>query len=158
MRKRSAYRPKPRLVNPLAYVLESLQPVAMHDSFLMDLKIKNHAAMALLVRGQATRVDMDTLIAMSNITEALWRAGFGREYDEVMREGRAALLEVARRGSETNRFIVRAAEMNALNTLMELHDAQMDVITVKDMERAVQLVRSEIANRRATPIIQKAMA
>ncbi len=35
---------------------------------------------------------------------------------------------------------------------MELHDAQMDVITIKDMERALALATSEIAHRRATAL------
>jgi hypothetical protein len=35
MRKRSSYRPKPVLANPLLYVLESFTPVRAHDSYLI---------------------------------------------------------------------------------------------------------------------------
>jgi hypothetical protein len=158
MRKRSNYKPRPVLVNPLAYVIEGMKPVAHHESYLIDLKIKNHGAMTALTQGRATRADMDVLIAMNNITEALWRMGFGKEFNDVMRGGHQALVEIANRGAATSRFIVRASEMNALNDLMDLHDAQMDVITIKDMEAALALAKSEVKAGRATRLIAKGLS
>jgi hypothetical protein len=155
MRKRSKYRPKKVLVNPVGYVLEGMTPVGKHDSFLLDLKIKNHLSMSSLTQGKATREDMDKLINMANIAEALYRLGFGADYKDVLQEGSSALLAIARRGAETNRFVLWGAEMKALNTLMELHDAQMEVITVKDMERAVALVENERKQKRMTSIIER---
>ena len=155
MRKRSKYRPKKVLVNPLGYVLEGMTSVAKHDSFLIDLKIKNHFSMTSLTQGKATREDMDKLISMSNITEALHRMGFGADYKDVLQEGSSALLAIARRGAESNRFILWSTEMKALNTLMELHDAQMEVITVKDMEKAVALVENERKQKRMTSITER---
>lgn len=156
MRKRNKkYRPKKVLANPLGYVLESMTPVAKHDSFLLDLKIKNHLSMASLTQGKATRDDMDKLINMANVTEALYRLGFGADYKDVLQEGSSALLAIARRGAGDNRFILWGAEMKALNTLMELHDAQMEVITIRDMERAVALVENERKQKRMTSIIER---
>lgn len=155
MRKRSKYRPKKVLANPVGYVLEGMTSVAKHDSFLVDLKIKNHLSMTSLTQGKATREDMDKLINMSNITEALYRMGFGAEYKDVLQEGSSALLAIARRGAESNRFVLWGTEMKALNTLMELHDAQMEVITVKDMERAVALVENERKQKRMTNIVER---
>ena len=155
MRKRSKYRPKPILQNPVGYVLEGMTPVASHDKFLLDLEINNYLAMALLTQGKATREDMDKLINMSNITEALYRMGFGTEYKDVLVKGSSALLAVARRGAETNRFVLWAQEMTALNDLMELHDAQMDVITIRDVEKAVALVKNERRQKRMTNIITR---
>lgn len=158
MRKRSKYRPREVLVNPMAYILETFRPVAQHDTYLLDLKIKNHNAMAALTQGRATRADIDTLIAMNNIVEALWRMGFGKEYENVLTAGHGALLDIARRGAPTNRFIVRGLEMAALNAMMELHDAQMDIITVGDMERAIALARREFAAKRTTRIITQGLS
>ena len=42
--------------------------------------------------------------------------------------------------------------MVALNEAMELHDAQLEVITVKDMERALAIVHHEMKHKLATPI------
>jgi hypothetical protein len=145
MRKRSKYRPKPVLANPVSYVLESMIPVAQHASYLIDLRIKNSGAMRALLRGEANRDDMDVLIAMSNITEALYRLGFGTEYGEVCVGGRAAIIGIAHRAAERKRYVPTGPEINQLNLLMELHDAQMDVITIKDMERALAYAKRQFA-------------
>jgi hypothetical protein len=148
MKKRSKYRPRDKLINPVAYVLESLKPVRHHDGYLVDLKIKNHSAMEALTKGQAWRTEIDVLINMGNTTEALYRLGFGEDYGDVVEQGLDALHEVGGRGIETGRFILKAHEMSHLNLLMELHDAQMEVITVKDMERASDLISKEFDQRK----------
>ena len=148
MKKRSKYRPKGKLINPVAYVLESLKPVRYHDSYLVDLKIKNHGSMDALTKGNAGRTEIDLLINMGNTTEALYRLGFGEDYGDVVEQGLNALHEVGKRGIETGRFILKAHEMSHLNLLMELHDAQMEVITVKDMERAADLIGKEFDQRK----------
>ena len=148
MRKKSSYRPKPVLVNPLQYVLESFTPVRVHDSYLVDMKIKNHGAMSNLTRGLADKEDVNTLVNMVNVTEALYRLGFGREYRSVVKDGLDALHGMGRRGVQTGRFILKAQEMSHLNLIMELHDAQMDLITIKDMEKAIDLVNKEFNHRK----------
>ncbi len=154
MRKRSKYRPRSVLVNPLGYVLESITPVAKHEQYLVELKIKTHLAMSTLTKGLATRGDIDTLIATVNIVEALYRLGFGREYADVVKGGLDALRSVGKRGAESGRFILKSDEMNALNLAMELHDAQMDIITVKDIDKAIALVKEEFRQRKMRPIVE----
>ena len=155
MRKRSKYRPKPVLLNPMGFVLESISPVASHTAFMLDLKIKNHGAMETLTKGMAKYADIDMLIAMVNMTEAFARLGFGKDYSDVVRDGLQALRDVGKRGAVSGSFVLKAHEMNALNTVMELHDAQMDVVTLKDMDKAIALVREEYRLRKMTPIVEK---
>ena len=155
MRKRSKYRPRHILVNPLGYVLESMTPVSQHDNYLIDLKIKNHMAMAALTHGHATRDDMDKLISMNNVVHALLRMGHGTEFKQYMDAGREALYEVCSRGAATKRFLCRGPEITALNELLELHDAQMDVVTIRDMEKAIALVELEQKTGKMIPIKPK---
>jgi hypothetical protein len=122
---------------------------------MLDLKIKNHAALEALTKGAATRADIDTLIAMGNITEAFARMGFGKDYGDVVKAGLQALRSVGARGAASNRFILKAAEMTALNEFIELHDAQMEVVTLKDMDAAIALVRKEFRLKKMTPILEK---
>lgn len=145
MRKRSKYRPRPRLANPLGYVLESMTPVTHHDSYLIDLKIRNSDAMCSLLHGNATRADMDTLIIMSNMTEALHRMGFGEEYKDVCSRGRSAILGIVSRAKDCGRFTPTDTETQSLNLLMELHDAQMSIAVVRDIEKGLALMKHEIA-------------
>jgi hypothetical protein len=62
---------------------------------------------------------------------------------------------VGKRGAESGRFVLKAAEMTALNEFMELHDAQMEVVTLKDMDEAIALVREEYRLKKMTPIVEK---
>jgi hypothetical protein len=59
------------------------------------------------------------------------------------------------RGAESGRFILKAEEMNALNEAMELHDAQLEVITLKDMENAIKLVNEELRQKKMRSIVKK---
>lgn len=154
MRKRSKYRPRQILLNPLGYVLEGMTPVAKHDQYLVELKIKNHMAMSTLTKGLATRDDINVLIATFNIVEALYRLGFGTEYADVVHNGLNALRDVGKRGADTDKFILKSTEMNALNLAMELHDAQMELITIKDMDNAVNIVKKEYQQRKMRAIVE----
>jgi uncharacterized membrane-anchored protein len=132
-----------------------MTPVSRLEKYFIELKIKNHDALRALTQGEAVRTDIDTLIASVNITEALYRLGFGREYKDVVNEGLDALRSVGRRGIESGRFILRASEMRALNLAMELHDAQLEVITIKDMENAIKVVDEEFKQRKMRSIVEK---
>lgn len=147
MKKRSKYRPRRVLLNTMAFVQESLTPVAKHDNYLLDLKIVTSMAMASLMKGTATKRDMDVLVAMSNIVEALYELGFGRQYQDVATEGRYAILSIVYRAVERLRFVPTGEDVKRLNTLMELHDAQMDAITIVDMERAISLAKRRISSK-----------
>lgn len=153
---RKAYKPM-RLApgaNPLAYVLESLKPVREHESYLIGLKMTNHSAMSELTQGRATNVHVGVLIGMSNMIEGLWRLGFGKEYEAILVAGQRALDGVCDRAARTGRYVLTGPEITALNDYMELHDAQMEVVCVKDIERALDLARkSEAAglSKRLTP-------
>ena len=143
MKRRKKYKPKPILVNPLGYVMEGMSPVTSYGDYLVDLHIKHHNALAKLVRGEAAKSDMDTLISGANMTEALLMLEIGTEYAGVMRQGQDALFAAASRGAVSGRFILKGEEMQAINTLFELHDAQLEIATVKDIERAIAIVERE---------------
>jgi hypothetical protein len=142
MRKRSKYRPRPILSNPIGYVLEGMEPVRSRTEHINKLKIVNHMALVNLTQGKAVRGDINSLINMVNLVEAMHRLGFGREYSKEVKDGLDALYAVSVRGKDSNRFILKATEMSALNAVSELHDAQLDAITIKELDMAIDLVIS----------------
>lgn len=152
MKRNKKYKPKPVLTNPLGYVMEGMVPVTSYGDYLVDLNIKHHNALAQLTRGEAEKVHIDTLISGANMTEALFRLDIGREYAEVMREGQDALYAVASRGAVHGRFILKAEEMQAINMMFELHDAQLSIATIKDIERAMAIVEKERRAKRMRAI------
>lgn len=143
---RKKYRPKTPIADPVGFVLEGLRPLRQQGNYLLNLKVVNHGAMRQLIRGLASLDDLNSLMAMSNATVALISLGIGREYADVAERGVAALRAVVDRATVNVRVTLYAHEITALNEYMELHDAQLDAITVADLSRAI-----DIANARKLP-------
>lgn len=143
------YKPKKNLIDPVTWVLAGIKPFK-EVSASIDIRIKNHAAMDALRLGKATKADMDVLIGAFNMTEAYMklRPDLGSDWAKEIGEGQDALLAVARRGVKSGRFILKSQELVAMNLVMELHDAQLDQTTVRDMELAMDIIGNEYKARR----------
>lgn len=153
MRKRSKYRPKGVRLDVVDYVLTSIKPVSTLTSEVATLRIKNHGALTAVCQGNADRADIDVLIAAVNIAEALVIQGVGKDYAAEIRAGQDALRDMAKRGVNLgDRFILRALELQAINLAMEVHDAQLDAITMQQLERAIEQVTKVIRSGKARTI------
>lgn len=117
--------------------------------------VKNHGALTRLTQGKAEVEDINDLMYMVNLVEALYRLGFGKQFADVSKAGSAALHAVGNRGAETGKFILKAEEMNALNLVMELYEAQMEFVTVKDVYRADRLVEEMLRKKQTKTIKRK---
>lgn len=141
MRKRSSYRSKGVRPDTLAYVMSGFKPMASLNAGT-TLRIKNHAALTALARGQGTRRDVDMIVEALNITEALARQDVGTDWADEVRAGQDALLAMATRGQAAgDRYTFKPVELTAVNLAMEIHDAQLDAINVKQLETALDLVK-----------------
>jgi hypothetical protein len=156
MRKKSKYKPKGVRLDATTYVLNGFRLVSTTGSAALDLKIKNHSALEALRTGQAKRYDIDSIISALNVSEALSRLGIGHEYVDEIKEGQDALLELSRRGiNRDDRFVAKASELTAINYVMHLHDAQLDITTIAQLEKALDIVTNEIKSRKARVIEEK---
>ena len=156
MRKRSKYKPKGVRLDVATWVINGFKPVSATGSAVLDLKIKNHSALEALRTGQAKRYDIDSIISALNVSEALARLGIGHEYVHEIKEGQDALLELSRRGiNREDRFVAKASELMAINYVMELHDAMLEITTIGELEKALDMVMNEIKLRKARVIEEK---
>lgn len=154
MRKRSRYRPKGVILDPINHVLSGMKRVGSISAGT-DLMIKNHSSLDAVRRGQASRDDIDVLIAAMNMTEALAMMRIGEDWKVEIRAAQDALFAVGSRGAQTGKFILRGPELTALNLGMEIHDAQLAVCTVAELERAMDLVHKTIVAKKARPIVSR---
>ena len=152
MRKRSKYRPKGVRLDVMTWIKQGMQPMATHPESL-TLKLKNHAALDDLVKGRGTREHCDVVIAALNMTEALSMLRIGDEYAKDIKTAQDAMLTMCRRGLERNRFLFIGPELAAVNTAMEIHDAQLDACTLAELEKAIDIVTQTIRNRKARSIV-----
>lgn len=155
MRKRSRYRPRVMLQNPLEFVLSGMKPVRDLPGIFLDVQLKNRAALEQIRMGQATKDDIDMLIGAFNIAEALAINGLGYDWKDEINAAQNDLLELARKGVERNmRFIMTAKQWESLKLVMDLHEEQLANATVYDIEKANDFVLKVIAQGKARAIVQ----
>lgn len=154
MRKRSKYRPKGVILDPINHVISGLKRVGSISAGV-TLMIRNHTALEAVRKGEGTREDIDVLIGALNVTEALAFFKYGDDWASEIRAAQDALLELGRRGAETGKFILRGPELTALNLGMQIHDAQLEACTVVDLERAMDYVTQCLRNGKARSMVRK---
>ena len=155
MKKRSKYRPRRVILDPVSWVISGMKPVSS-TSEAVGLKIKNHQALLEVTQGNADRNSVDILIAAMNMAEALYvvNPDLGKQYATEIKAAQDAIFHMARRGVEKGKFLFTGLEMQAINTGMEVHDAQLDTCTIAELETAIKFVYEAIKHRRARPIVE----
>jgi len=155
MKKRSSYRPRPVLKDPVSYVLSGLKPLTQMKEEYFLIQIKNREALEQVRVGTADKVDMDRLIASANMAEALALQGKGREWLDDIQAAQEQLLALARRGAKNGmRFVMNAQEWEALKLIIDLHEVQLENSTVYDIEKAYDYVDKRIRAGKVMTITQ----
>lgn len=155
MKKRSKYKPRPIIPDTMTWVRAGMKKLD-EISAGTTLKIRNHDAINNVRLGTASRRDIDALIDAMNITEALANRGIGEDWKTEIRAAQDAMLALARRGVANGmRFIVKGEELKALNLCMEVHDAQLEAVTVKQLETAMADVMESLRLKKMRPIVEK---
>lgn len=155
MRKRSKYKPRQVFSDPVAWVINGFKPMS-ESGEAVSLKIKNHSALSDITLGQGDKNKVDVLIAAMNMAEALHivSPALGKEYAPEIKAAQDAIYNMAKRGVAKGRFVFTGPEMQAMNTGMEVHDAQLDVCTIGELEAAIKYVYEAIKHRRARAIVE----
>jgi len=141
VRKRSSYRPRGVVVDTMGYVKETLQPMKDRSESTI-FKLRSHQALTAIAKGQGTINDVNALVDALNVTEALARLNVGKDWSDEIQIAQDAISAMASRGLFSGKFIFKAPELTAVNLAMEVHDAQLDAVTVGKMQEAILLVRS----------------
>lgn len=151
MRKKSKYKPKGVRLDAVNWVLAGMKPMNAVPA-TTTLRLRNHMALEALLKGEGTRDDVDLLIGALNMTEVLSLWGKGDDYKQEISDAQDALFQMAVRGAKTGRWLFTGPEMQAVRTGMEIHDAQLDISRVSDIEKASDYVFKAIANKKCKVI------
>ena len=155
---RKKYKPKPIRLDTMHWVLSGMKSVSSVPYGGITLKIKNHDALTNITQGRGKRHDIDVVIAALNIAEALAMLGIGSDWRPEINAAQQAIFDMGRRGLVMDdRFVMYGPEMQAVNLGMDVHDAQLDECTVKQLEEALVIVEQEIRHKRARMIKQEAV-
>lgn len=155
MKKRSKYKPKGVRLDNLTWIVSGMKKVGSLPTTGVVLKLKNHEALDTILTGNATRDHLDILIAAVNMSEALVRVrdDLGIDWTNEIKAAQDAIYTMGKRGADFDRFVFTGPEMTAVKLVMDLHDAQLDDCTVKEMEKALFIVEEEIRMKKARFIV-----
>lgn len=156
MRKKSRYKPRFVRTDIMSYVKSGLQTVANIPNAGSTLRIKNYDSLDNVMYGKATEDDVNTLITCFNITEAIARLfpSKGGDWMAEIREAQDAILNMGKRGVSGRNFAFTALELKAVRLAMEIHDRQLEEITVREIEQAMDYVTECIRLKKARPIVE----
>ena len=122
------------------------------------LKLKNREALDSILTGHGTKEHVDVLISAVNMSEAMIRIRdeLGMDWKEEIKAAQDAIYTMGKRGIEREIFAFTGPEMTAVKLVMDLHDAQLDDCSVKEMEQALFIVNEEIRLKKCRPIVEMA--
>ena len=152
MRKRSKYKPKGVILDTMAWIKSGWMKLADSHEANTVVRLRNHMALDLLRQGKATNTEVAEIINAMNVAECLALIGIGGEFKGEIRAAQEALMSLINRKKTYHRFVLTASELGTLNIGMEIHDAQLDIASINDMERALKMERDAIISGKATHI------
>jgi hypothetical protein len=158
MKKKSKYKPRGVRYDNLSWILAGMKKVGSLPTAGVELKLKNHNSLNMILMGNGTREHVDVLISAVNMSEAMIRIRdeLGMDWKDEIKAAQDAIYTMGKRGIEKNRFAFTGPEMTAVKLVMDLHDAQLDDCSVKEMEQALFIVNEEIRLKKCRPIVEMA--
>jgi len=153
MRKRSKYKPNGVRLDAMNWVVTGMTKVSAKESEYVTMHLKNMSALDSLAKGTANKKEIDIVIGVINVAEALCELGVGSEYHQLVLDASSALYDVCKRSFEINdRFICRGSELSAIKTGYEVHDAQMETTTIGMLDKALDVIDKTIRAQKAKVI------
>ena len=153
MRKKSKYKPKGVRLDAMNWVVTGMTKVSAKESAYVTMHLKNMSALDSLAKGTANKKEIDIVIGVINVAEALCELGVGSEYHQIVLSASSALYDVCKRSFEINdRFICRGSELSAIKLGYEVHDAQMEITTIGMLDKALDVIDKTIRAQKATVI------
>lgn len=140
------YKPRPMMVNPVDYVVSGFKPIAPGSA--VKLKLINHSAMLSLTNGTATKTDWDYICTALNVAVVLAEHGVGDDYFDDIKTAMMAHAACGKRYYNGGRFGYTGEQLTAVNKALEVHDAQVDIATVAEMEKAHMEVARRLADKK----------
>lgn len=133
MRKKGKRKPGVR-INPL-YILESMERMSVDDR--LKIKTYHHSAMAVIVNGQGDEHNWNCLAGVIMIGSWLSQPGkLFPEAESTFNMAWKCLLNAGYRHSQGKSMNFTATERNIVNTVLVLHDEQLDHATIGQVESA----------------------
>jgi len=138
MRKRSRYKPRPVISDPLNWVLNGFKRLEQHD--LTRLALMHHQAMHAMTHGTGVWEDWNTVCHMVNLAVAMSQTVFDSAYLDDLKEAMLAHAKCGRRHLDGKSLAYTGPELQTMNTAVEIITEQLKLATRAELETAVRVV------------------
>jgi hypothetical protein len=149
---RKKYKPKGVRMDTLTWVISGFKKVAEVPDAGTKLLLKNHVSFDEIREGRGDTHHVDNLISMVNMAEALAKRQLGRDWLEEIREAQDAIYPMAQRGVSGKPFLFTGVELQAVQTIIELHDEQLRNCSVRTLELALEDIEKEFKGNKMRKI------
>jgi hypothetical protein len=140
---RKKYKPKGVRMDALSWVISGFKKVSDVPDAGTKLMLKNHVSFDEIREGRGNTDHVDNLISMVNCAEALAKRQLGRDWLDEIREAQDSIFHMAQRGVSGKPFIFTGQELQAVQTILELHDEQLKNCSVRTLELALDDIAKE---------------
>jgi hypothetical protein len=152
MKKRSKYKPKGVRMDAMSFVIGGFKKVTDVPDAGIKLLIKNHVSFDEIREGRGTTAHVDNLITMVNCAEALAKRDLGSDWLDEIKQAQDAIYYMAQRGISGKSFLFTGIELQAVQTILELHDEQLKNCPVRTLELALDDIAKEYKNNKMRKI------
>lgn len=135
-------------MDALTWVISGFKKVAEVPDAGTKLMIKNHVSFDEIREGRGNTDHVDNLITCVNMTEALALRQLGRDWLPEIGEAQDAIYAMAQRGVSGKNFVFTGLELQAVETVLLLHDEQLKQCPVRMLELALQDIEKEFKGNR----------
>jgi len=145
MKKRSNYRPKAKLMNSIQFVTNKHKLLSDADyDYVLTAKLRNHYALEAFKTGNATGVDVETAIFVSNCSYGIWKTTKPPEptnscMKDILTKANVAIASLCQRDT----LSATQDEYQQLFDLFCLFEDFMDAMTVTQFITALQYSNSQ---------------
>jgi len=149
---RKKYKPKGVRMDALTWVISGFKKVAEVPDAGTKLMLKNHVSFDEIREGRGNKDHVDNLISCVNMAEALAKRQLGRDWLEEIGEAQDAIYAMAQRGISGKPFLFTGLEIQAVQTIIELHDEQLRECSVRTLELALEDIEKEFKGNKMRKI------
>lgn len=138
MRKRSSYRPRAVIRDPIGYVIKGMSP--MTDDQIRNCSIHHHDALYRMTHGEASMDDWQLVCHMINTSVALSQTIFGGDYLDDLKLAMVAHARAGKRKLAGKGLAYTGEELTAVNTALAINDEQIKLATMQEIGTAIRVV------------------
>lgn len=155
MRKKSSYKPRAKIPNPIAFVLTNVSTLSSERSFEITMRASNYAAIDEIAMGRGTSEHLRVLVDAFNMAFVLAKRGKGKDYLPEIGNAQQALHQLAERSTRIGRYTLTGLELSAIRRGLEIHDSQLDEVSIGELGSAVDYIiqRARTKQTRVLPKI-----